>query len=104
MICQFFSSRNYKSRRQLTNTKESDGKYHVRIYMNDVCGCAKHQENATCGLRYKSTLQISSDIHVSSHPPGANDAANDALAVRNITDDFERYVLHYTPTLSNQKL
>ena len=38
------------------------------------------------------------------HPTQANDVANLALAGRAIVDDINRYVPHYIPSISNQKL
>ena len=55
-------------------------------------------------MGYKLTFQINSDNHVISHPAGANDAANLALAGRVILDDISLYVPHYTPNVSNQYL
>ena len=45
-----------RRRIELTNNKNIKGKYHVRIYLKDICGYAEHQEKATYGLGYKLTL------------------------------------------------
>ena len=55
-------------------------------------------------MGFKKTLQRNSDNHVLSHPAQTNDAANLALAVRVFIDDKSLYVLHFTPSISNQKL
>ena len=39
--------------REVTNNKNIKGKYHNRIYLEDVFGFAEHQEKATYGLGYK---------------------------------------------------
>ena len=64
----------------------------------------KHRDNCTYGLAYKQTLQQNSDKFVLSHPAGANDAENKALAERVIINDISLYAPHYTPNISNQKL
>ena len=53
---------------------------------------------------YELTIQINSDNHVLSHPAGANDAANFALAGSVIIDDISRCVPHYAPYISSRKL
>ena len=45
----FDSSRDRK-KRELTNNKNIKGKYHLRIYLRDIFGFAKHLETATYGL------------------------------------------------------
>ena len=88
----------------MTNNKTTKGNFHVRIYLNDIFGFAEHQDNCIYGLDYKLTLQRNSDNDVVSHPAGASDAANVALAGRVIVDDLSLYLPHYTSNTSNQKL
>ena len=90
--------------RELSNKKSTKGNYHVRNYLKDIFGFAEHEDNCTYGLGYKLTLQRNSDHHVVKHPAQVNDAANLALAGRDIIDDINWYVPHYTPSISNQKL
>ena len=45
-----------RRQRQLTNNKIQKGKFHLRIYLEDVFGFAEHQETGTFGLGYKLTL------------------------------------------------
>ena len=89
---------------ELSNNKTTKGNYHVRIYLKNIFGYAEDQYNCTFGLGYKLTLQRNSDNHVLSHPAGADDAANRALAGRVIINDISWYVPHYTPSVKNQKL
>ena len=90
--------------RELTNNKLTREIYHVRIYLKDVFVFAEHQDNCTYGLGHKVTLQRRSDIHVLSCPAQGNDAANLALAGRDIIDDISLYIPQYIPSLSNPKL
>ena len=87
----------------MTNHKTTKGNYHVRTFLKDFFGFAEHQDNCTYGLGYILTLQRNSDYLVLSHPVGANDAADVALAGRVFIDGFSLYVPHYTPNKSNQK-
>ena len=43
--------------RELTNNKQTEGNYHVRIYLSDIFGFCEHQDKCTYGLGYKLTLQ-----------------------------------------------
>ena len=79
---------------ELTNDKQTKGKYHVTNYLKDILGFAKHHDNCTYGLGYKLALQRNSDNHVLVHPTQTNDAANLVLAGRVIIDDINWYVLH----------
>ena len=45
-----------KRKQELTNNKTLKGKYHVRIYLEDVFGFAEYQNKGTYGLGYKLTL------------------------------------------------
>ena len=45
-----------RRKRELTNNKTQNGKFHLRIYLKDVFGFAEHQEMGTFGLGYKITL------------------------------------------------
>ena len=44
-----------RRQRELTSDKKIKGIYHVRSYLKDVFGFAKHQETRTYGLGYKLT-------------------------------------------------
>ena len=50
-----------RRKRGLTNNKNIKGKYHMRIYLEDIFGYVEHQEKATHGLGYKLTLTRNSD-------------------------------------------
>ena len=50
-----FHGTNGVRERELTNNKTTKGSYHVRIYLKDIFGSGKHQDNCTYGLGYKST-------------------------------------------------
>ena len=40
---------------ELLANKTQKGKFHLRIYLKDVCGFAEYQETGTFGLSYRST-------------------------------------------------
>ena len=50
-----------RRQRELTNNKNTKGKYHVRIYLKDVFGFTEHQKKATYGLGCKLTLTRNTD-------------------------------------------
>ena len=50
-----------RKQRELNNNKKQKCKYHIIIYLKDIFGFAEHQEKATYGLGYKSTLTTNSD-------------------------------------------
>ena len=58
-IC-FDRDRN-RRQRELSNNKTQKGKYHLRIYLEDVFDFAEYQEKATYGLGYKLTLTRNTD-------------------------------------------
>ena len=84
-----------RRRNELTNNKNIKGKYHVRIYLKDVFGFAEHQEKATYGLGYKSTLTRNSDNAV------LNKADATILGKVKI-NAIEWYIPHYTASMSQQ--
>ena len=73
----------------------------VLKFLKNGFGFAGHQENATYGLRYKLTLQRSSDNHVLRYPAKADGAANIALAGR-VRNNISWYAPHYTPNISQK--
>ena len=88
-----------RGRRQLelTNNKNIKGKYHVRIYPEDVFGFAQQQEKETFGLGYKLTLTRNTDIAVSNKGNAIN---NGKIKIKAI----EWYVSHYTPSFTQQNI
>ena len=86
-----------RRRNELTNNKNVKGKYHVRIYLKDVFGFAKHQEKATYRLGYKLTLTRNNDNAV------LNKADARILGKVKI-NAIEWYVPHYTASMSQQAL
>ena len=42
-----------KRQQELTNIKNTKGKYHLTIMLKDIFGLAKHQENGAYGLCYR---------------------------------------------------
>ena len=50
-----------RSRKELTNDKNIEGNYQVRIMLKDVFGFAEHQEKVTYGLRFKLALTRNED-------------------------------------------
>ena len=71
----------------MTVIKTTKGIYHVRILLKDTFGFAESQDNCTYSLGCKLTLHRKSDNQVLSHPAGAFDPANLALAGRVIIDE-----------------
>ena len=59
----FDRDRNMRQRK-LTNNKNQKGKYHIKIYLEDIFGFAKHQEKAIFGLGHKLTSTRNCDISV----------------------------------------
>ena len=60
---------------------------------------SNRQQSDTYGLRYKSTLQRSSDNHVLGHRAGT-DAANPALTGRVVIEYISCSVPHQNPNIS----
>ena len=85
------------SQSELSNNKSQKGKYHVRIYLKDVCGFAEYQEKATYGLGYKLTLTRNTDNAVLNKTNVTNNAKIKIIAI-------EWYVPHYTPSRQQQSL
>ena len=79
-------------KRELTNNKSIEGKYHLRIYLRDIFGFAEHQELATYDLGYKLTLTRNSDNAVLNKGSATNNG-------KNKINSLEWYVPHYTPSL-----
>ena len=89
----FGFDRSRDRKRELTNNKNIEGKYHLRIYSRDIFGFAEHQETTTYGLGYKLTLTRNTD----------NAVLNKANATNNAKikiNSLEWYVPHYTPSLN----
>ena len=63
-----------RRQRDLTNTKNIKGKYHVTILLRDIFGFAEHQEKGTYGLGYKLTLTRNGDNAVMNEANATNNA------------------------------
>ena len=50
-----------RNKRELTNSKNVKGKYHVTIMLKEFLSFAVHQERGTYGLGYRLTLTRNSD-------------------------------------------
>ena len=83
--------------RELISNENQKGKYHVRIYLKDVSGFAKHQIKATCGLGSKLTLTRNSDDAVLN-----KDNATNIGKIKNNSTDW--FVPHYTPSFSQENI
>ena len=86
-----------RRQRELTNNKNIKGKYHVRIYLEDVFGFAERQHKGTFGLGLKLTLTISTD----------NAVLNKGNAIDNAKikiNAIEWYVPHYTPSITQRNI
>ena len=90
-----FDRNRTRRRNELTNNKTIKGKYHVRIYLKDIFGYAEHQEKATYGLGYKLTLTRNTDNAVLNKD-------NATILGKVKINANERYVPHYTPSMSQQ--
>ena len=87
----FDHSRNNR-KRELTNNKNIKGKYHIRIYLQDIFGYAEHQEKGTYGLAYKLTLTRNTDNAVLNKD---NTVVNGRVKINSL----DWYVPHYSPNL-----
>ena len=56
-----FDRDRWRRQRELTNNKDIKVKFHVRIKLKDIVGFAEHQEKATLGSGYKTTLTRNKD-------------------------------------------
>ena len=86
-----------RRKRELTNNKTQQGKYHVRINLKDVFGYAEYQQKGTYGLGYKLTLTRNSDNAVLNKVNAIN---NGRIKINAI----EWYVPHYTPSMQQQSI
>ena len=77
---------------ELINNKNIKGKYHVRIYLNDMFGFAELQETGILGLGYKLTLTSNTGNAVLNKDNRTNNAKIKINAI-------EWCVPHYTPSL-----
>ena len=84
-----------RRQRELTNNRTRKGRFHVRNYFRDIFDFAEHQEKATYGLGYISTLTKNTDNSVLNKDNAFNNAEIKINAI-------EWYVPHYTPSISNQ--
>ena len=81
-----------KRKRELTNNKIINGRYHIRSYLKDIFGFAEHQEKGTYALGYKLTLTRNTDNAVSNKDNGV---ANGRVKINSI----DWYVPHYSVDL-----
>ena len=57
----FHPDRRERRQQELTNNRNKNGKFHVRIMLKEVFGFPEHQEKAISGLIYKLTLTRKKD-------------------------------------------
>ena len=81
-----------KRKRELTNNKNTKGKYHIRIYLKEIFGFAEYQGKGTYGLGYKLTLTRNTDNAVLNKN---NAVANGKVKINSL----DWYVPHYSPNL-----
>ena len=86
-----------RRRDEMTNNKNVNGKFHLRILLKDVFGFAEHRGKTTCGLGFKLTLTRNKDEAVIGKVAGIADA-------RNKTDQIHWYVAHYTTSIQQQSI
>ena len=92
-----FDRHRTRRRNELTNNKNFKGKYHVRIYLNDIFGYAEYQQKATYGLGYKLTLTGNNDDVVLNKGNAINIGKIKIIAI-------QWYVPHYTPSIQQQSI
>ena len=87
-----------RGRRQdeLTDNKNVNGKFLLKILLKDIFGLAEHQEKTIYGLSYKLTLTRNKDEAAIHKAPRIADA-------RNKVDHIHWYVPHYTPSIQQQE-
>ena len=81
-----------RRQRELTNTKNIKGNYHIRVFLRGIFGFAEHQEKAAYGLGYKLTLTRNTDNAVLNKGNNINNAEI-------INNSIEWWVPQYTPSL-----
>ena len=81
-----------RRKNELSNNKTIKGKYHIRIYLEDIFGFAEYQEKGTYGLGYKLTLTRKTDNAVLNKD---NAVANGRVKINSL----DWYVPHYSPNL-----
>ena len=79
-----------RRKNELSNNKSIKGKYHIRIYLNDIFGFSSHQEKGTYGLGYKLILTRNTDNAVLNKD---NAVANCRVKINSL----DWYVPHYSP-------
>ena len=82
-----------KGKRELTNDKNIEGKFHVRITLKKFFGFAAHREKSTYGLGYRPTLTGNTDNAVLNKDNIVNKA-------KIIINRIDWYVPHYTQSKS----
>ena len=81
-----------RRKNELTNNKNIKGKYHIRIYLEDIFGFAEHQEKGTYGLGYKLTLTRNTNNAVLNKD-------NAVVVGRVKVNSLDWYVPHYSANL-----
>ena len=84
-------------RAEITNNKNVNGKFHLRIMPKDVFGFVEHQEKATYGLGYELTVTRNKDEAVIDKVAGIAEA-------RIKIDHIHLYVPHYTPSMHQEAI
>ena len=81
-----------RRKRELTNNKNFNGKYHIRIYLKDIFAFAEHQEKGTYGLGYKLTLTRNTDNAILNKD---NAVGNGRIKINSL----DWYLPQYSPSL-----
>ena len=92
-----FDRSSAKRRAEITNNKNVNGNFHLRIMLKDVFGFAEHQEKATYGLGYKLTRTRNKDEAVRDKVAGIAEA-------RIKIEHIHWYVPHYIPSMQQQAI
>ena len=85
-----------RGKQELTNNKNSKGKYHLRIYLKNIFRFAEHQEVASYGMGYILALTTNTDNAVLYE-------VNATTNAKSKINSLEWYVPHYTPNLDENK-
>ena len=86
-----------RGQRELSNNKNLQRKYHLRIVLKDMFRFAEHQEKATSGMGYNFTSTRNVDNFVLNK-------TNATVVGKSKFNCIERYVPHYTHSIANQAI
>ena len=86
-----------RRQRELTNSRNQKGKYHVRIMLKDIFGFEEHLEKATFGLGYNLTLTTNNDNSILKKADAIN-------LVKYKINSIDWYAPHYIPSITQKTI